>query len=101
MSAGLVRVVAPSVLIVVEREGVTRVLSTADTPAGDEALAEWIALSPERELLVCLALRDRRRTGGVAGQEAWGAALKADALRPFGDDADEGVARLLRSVGAA
>jgi hypothetical protein len=71
MSELLVRLAAPAVVIVIEHEGPTRLVSTATTAADGRALERWLAASPLREAAVEAALADRSLRGGAARGRAW------------------------------
>lgn len=79
MSEHLVRTSrAPAIVIVVEREGPTRVFSTASTDAEEAALAAWIDASPFRLILIDAALRDRATTGGATRGRRWARVLQRE-----------------------
>lgn len=78
MNELLLRTGAPALIVVLEVEGVTRLLSTANGLADEERLAAWLGASPGREQAVAWALLDRDESGGAERQERWSATLAAD-----------------------
>lgn len=67
----VVRASGPLLLISIEVEGPTRLVSTAND-AEAARLDDWIEASPLREAAVAAALADRSLGGGVERQLAWG-----------------------------
>jgi hypothetical protein len=74
----VVRASAPSLIVIVEKEGPTRVVSTAVGEADAESLESWLAASPVRAALVAVALADRSATGGIARGRSWGRELSRE-----------------------
>ena len=77
MSAFIVRTAGPALVVVVEVEAPTRMISTAATPAEEARLRVWLD-EDDRHGIEQAALADRARSGGVAAQLAWRDALAAD-----------------------
>jgi hypothetical protein len=86
----LLRLAAPSAIVVVEVEGPTRVTSTATTGSEWDRLAAWIEQSPERDEAVRWAILDRDLRGGAERGAAWRGELLGD-----GGGVVAGIERLL------
>ena len=87
----LIRTAAPAIVVVLEREGPPRLLSTAETTAEGEELARWVEDSDRRTEVVEAALRLRDDEGGRERGAAW-----AEELRRFPGGVVEAVEELLR-----
>lgn len=74
----VIRVAAPSAILVVEVEAVTRVFWTSSTAAEEDRIASWIMESPERTEAVTAAYRDRDAHGGFGRAAEWSRELSAD-----------------------
>jgi hypothetical protein len=61
MNEFVLRHAAPALIVIVEVEGPTRLLTTANTTGEEQRLDGWIHLSAAREQAVEAALRDRGR----------------------------------------
>lgn len=75
MTEFLLRAVGPSLVVVVEREGPTRLFTTLTGESDVAALEAWIGESEPRQVLVAAALRDRASTGGSRRGLAWARSL--------------------------
>jgi hypothetical protein len=72
----LVRAVGPCLLVVVEVESPTRLVSVSSSPEDLDRLNRWIGEREECALLTAYARLDRDRTGGLARQVTWEKALR-------------------------
>lgn len=78
MTEYLLRTAAPALIIVVEKEGPSRLFTTHTGEADLAALRGWIEQSEERRALVAMALLDSAATGGPGRGLAWVLALAAE-----------------------
>lgn len=69
---------APSLVVVIEREGPTRVFANAGSEADLMALESWIYDSEPRRTIVDAALEDRAETGGAGRGRRWARTLAAE-----------------------
>lgn len=78
MNELLLRTSAPSLVLVIETEAVTRLVSTAHGPADERRLEAWLASTEARTQAAAWALCDRDWSGGADRQRAWAETLAAE-----------------------
>jgi hypothetical protein len=78
MTCWRITTVGPSLVAIVEYEGITRLFSTARNDAEEVVLDAWIGASWPRQLGVAALLEDRTARGGIARQEGWRDVLGKD-----------------------